>query len=868
MGLGYRLARQSLRQRPGRTFFSVLGVAVGIATVVAIFTLDHNTVLSRSRPSATDWTADLEVRPGDELDDPRGRLSEIDGIAGLSAYFQKDALLRAERAAGEARPERRLVRLVALEADAAAQLGAYHLAAGRDIDAGATESELLLGDALAAELGVEAGERVYLAQPQRMAQRVCIDGQEVVVDEQPPEPIDHAFRVAGVLAREKLGRKAMGQVVVVDFARGAALFADSFVQPSYLVMRDQAVDIERLEESLGRDFTYSTNRSAVVGQQADERAFRNGVRIAGLLALVLGLFVIFHTLSMSLVERVREVAVLHALGASRRQIGRIFFGEALLIAALAAVLGLAGGLLLALVMLRMGITTLGVSGGVDVFEVPWNVVAPLVGVGVSIALLGSVYPLLRARGTDVVTALRGEEVARGNRVARGFHLAAAILLAMILPALYFVIVPVVGESDRALVGVVLAGLGVLGLLVALPLVAPGVVGAACRAIARPFSERWPLAGKLSARSIQQSPSRAAASVTAIALVTAAFVGLKGMTNSLRAETVRWAEESVVNKVWVDGLPNTDFEALRAQLARYPGVLGVEPGDSKVTGGPFDVVGVRTQELARYGPCADDPALLRAMEEGQGMILSRRLAQHQGKKVGDPIHLHTPGSGVQSFPVVAISDAYGYSPHPDERMYGVISDSLVERYYCLDRDTSTRIAVRLADGADSSVVPTAVHELLPNEQELRFEGGDSILAFHLKDITRDFFLFDIIFGLTALLAALGVLNGQLLTAMERSKELGVLRALGMTRRQVAGMVLLESGVVGACGGVLGLALGGLMTPVIVEALQVISGLPLPHKSAGPYLGLCLAGALALALVAGLYPIWRMNRLDAVRAVRTS
>ncbi|MEM7518211.1 MAG: ABC transporter permease, partial [Planctomycetota bacterium] len=123
-------------------------------------------------------------------------------------------------------------------------------------------------------------------------------------------------------------------------------------------------------------------------------------------------------------------------------------------------------------------------------------------------------------------------------------------------------------------------------------------------------------------------------------------------------------------------------------------------------------------------------------------------------------------------------------------------------------------------------------------------------------------------LSALLAGLGVLNGQLLAALERSKEMGVLKALGTRRSQIAGMVAIESVVIGVLGGGLGLVLGGALTPLVISALQALSGLPLPLRLAsGPFfLPACLLGAVLLCLLAGLYPAWRMNRMDAVRAVR--
>ena len=90
---------------------------------------------------------------------------------------------------------------------------------------------------------------------------------------------------------------------------------------------------------------------------------------------------------------------------------------------------------------------------------------------------------------------------------------------------------------------------------------------------------------------------------------------------------------------------------------------------------------------------------------------------------------------------------------------------------------------------------------------------------------------------------------------------------VTRAQLAGAVALESAVLGAFGGALGLVVGSALTPVMVSSLRILSGLDLPVRGAGAHLGLFLAGACALAVASGLYPIWRMNRMDAVRAVRT-
>jgi ABC-type lipoprotein release transport system permease subunit len=257
------------------------------------------------------------------------------------------------------------------------------------------------------------------------------------------------------------------------------------------------------------------------------------------------------------------------------------------------------------------------------------------------------------------------------------------------------------------------------------------------------------------------------------------------------------------------------------------VLGVEPNEAR-TYSPFLILGVEESELASYGPCAADPRLIGELRDRRGIVLTRRLAEHRDYELGEAVHVATPGGRVESFTVVAIYDSYGYFPKPDERLYGVVSNRWMERLFCIDTEVASSIAVRFADGTPQDEAETVVRTALSLAPGggASIETGDYLYDWHSRDIGRDFVLFDVIIALTVALAGMGVLNGQLLSALERAKELGVLKALGTSRAQIAGHVLLESLVVGALGGALGAALGSAVVPVIVASLSVISGLPLP------------------------------------------
>ena len=194
-----------------------------------------------------------------------------------------------------------------------------------------------------------------------------------------------------------------------------------------------------------------------------------------------------------------------------------------------------------------------------------------------------------------------------------------------------------------------------------------------------------------------------------------------------------------------------------------------------------------------------------------MILSERLARQLGAKPGDTVRVPT-SQGVQELSVLLVDDSYGYFPHPDERLYGVVADRHFAEHHCLDTTLVGDAAIVLRPGTDPRPIEAALRAAHP-DRRLSVEWGPDIRDHHVADLARDFALFDLILGLTAILAALGVLNGQLLAALERAKEVGILRALGATRRQLAGTVLIEALVTGALGGLVGTALGAALIPVV-------------------------------------------------------
>ncbi len=859
------MAFSALRTRPGKTLFSVLGIALGVATAVAIVTLDETTVFARTA-AKTDAFArvDLEAIPADPATPPAEALEELRANPSVRAVgamvLGTVDLIVGGRPSGSATA-------IALDpvARRAPAFSAYRVSTGDDLpetDDGDT-ALVLVGEELARQLVLRPGDSIEIVRPSAQARTACVDGQLVErasPRDEAPMAIPIQVSVTGLLDRWHLGKQGGGSVVVIPFALVERVFYGERMAPLFWLAKDPKVSAEDLKASLVPRFAFSKERSALVGEAADERAFRNGVRVSGVLALLLGLFVIFHTLSMTLLERVREIAMLNALGATRTQIGGAFFLEGLLVAASGAAAGVGLGLGLARLALLSGYTTLGRVAAVEEFQVSWGPVLAIAGVGVVIALLGSIFPLVKARAIYPAQVLSQRDLGRATDLFRGLNVFLFTIFAVALPLLYVFVVPVLGEGSRETGRVLLLGGVLFAIFLGALLLAPRLLAALCALLAKPLEGRWPLEGFLSSRSMTEGVARVAISAAVLALVASALITIRGVTGGLRTELVSWGD-TVDSKVFVSAspaIPRDRVEALRA----LPGIAGFESLGLWIDS-PFMIRGLRADDLAGGGPFAD-AELRRAFDETESIVLSTPLARALRAQRGSEIPVAVPSGPPRRLQVIAVSDDLGF--FPTQREYGVVSEAWMTRWFCKTSAEISHVALRIRPGADPDASAGAAAAALADLPPVKIRTGAAVRDAELADVDRDFRLFDWILGLVAALAGIGVLNALLIAAIEKRKEIGVLKALGMTRGQLARTVLLEAATTGFVGGGLGVLLGIAFVLVVMDALARLTGLPLEVTPQPGTAAAAWVGAVGLALGASLLPIARANRFRAADAVR--
>ncbi|MCA8975569.1 MAG: FtsX-like permease family protein [Planctomycetes bacterium] len=844
---------------------TILGIALGVAIVVAIYVMDHNTI--QSRLLARDpqrGRVDLEVVARDAsmpAHTVASQLAREEGVERVAVWREARGIVRAGGKELD-------VAVYGLDPLPAGPFGHYALALGRDLasaDAALATAGILLGEEAARLLGVTAGQTVEVLAPARVQRVECKDGKLVPVMEPRIEPFACTAAVAGVIGGERLGGRNQGLVVVCGLELAGRLQVRG--PEAFHVLRQEGADLDRLSRDLRERFGVQDMRSALIGEGADERAFRNGLKVLGGLALLLGMYVVFQTLSHSLVARVRQLGLLRCLGAGAGAVTRIFLLDALLLGTVGAAAGIGLGLGLARLLQRNEISSLGLGKAWSTFEIPWFPVGWTAALGVLFTLAGAMFPLVRARHVSALDILQARGLAPGKGdgvdLLRGINVWMFGLLAVALPLAYLAMTPLAAEEGAETLVVLLQLVGMLGLFGSVLLLAPGIVALGGRLLLLPFRLVLPMSSWLVGKVVQRSSGRVAAAVCGLSAVLIALIGLKTLTFSLRAEVHQFERQALAGRHFLRSLPVTPEVA--DGLSALPGVLQVDACEGEQRGSGFLLRGLDVDSVGDRGALEGEPELVRqyADQAVRRVIISERLSRHQGLRRGDAVNLIDKNGAVVAYQVLAISDRSGFDS--DERAWAVTSPFWMRKDFCIPEQCVEHITLHLAADADVTAIVAAARQLLPGVPMSK-AGSRDIAAYLLRDVGRDFRLFDYLLVLMLILAGVGLLNGMTIAALGRARELGVLRALGMSRNALAGGFLIEGAVVAALSSLLSLALAVPMGWVLVTGMNKVAALEAPVTMPYRWFWLAPAAALLISLLAALVPAWRAVRQSPSESVR--
>lgn len=866
MSLTSLLVSRNWASSPLRLLLTLSGIALGVAIVVAIYVMDHNTIQSRLvQQDPQRGRVDLEVVPVQRDAEALSVLADLrarDGVQDAGAWREARAVL----SRGDTHLDVSVFGLSPLPPGALAH---YVLRDGRDLevaDEGGTLPGILLGGEAARLLGVEVGARLSLGEPQQFQRVECRDGRLVPVQ----APAGHErysveVLVAGVLEPERLGKRYFGQVAICALDISARLMVRG--ENVYHVLRHEGADLDRLRAELAGSYAVRDARGALIGEGADERAFRNGLKVLGGLALLLGMYVVFQTLSHSLVARVRQLGLLRCLGAGAGAVTRIFLLDALLLGVFGSALGTGLGLLLAALLQQYQVSSLGLGKAWSTFEVPMFPVVWTAVLGVLFTLAGAMFPLIRARQVPALQILQARSLVPGKDdgadLLRGINVWMFALLVLALPLAYLAMTPLAVEEGAETRMVLLQLVGMLGLFGGVLLLAPHSVAVLGRVLLLPVRLLAPMAGWLVGKVVARSAGRVAAAVCGLSAVLLALIGLKSVTASLHAEVGQFAAQALDDRLFLRAGPVVP-EAAR-QLLSVPGVRQLDLFEGEERGGGFLLRGLDVESASgRGGALEGDQELVRryADPRGRTLVASKRLAKARGWQVGDLVPLLDRNGVPVAYQVLFISDASGFDG--DERAFAIASPHWLRQDFCIPDTCVEYVTLHLEPGASAPAITAAARHMLPSVPMSK--RGEEIRDYLRRDVGKDFRLFDLLLLLMLVLAGVGLLNGMTIAALGRVRELGVLRALGTRRSAMFGSFLLEGAIVAALASLLSLLLAVPMAWVLVLGMNHVAKLEAPVTLPYGWFAAVPVAALLTSLGAAVVPALRALRQSPAESVR--
>jgi putative ABC transport system permease protein len=615
----------------------------------------------------------------------------------------------------------------------------------------------------------------------------------------------------------------------------------------------------------------------------------------GFVALFVGSFVIANTLSITIAQRTRELATLRTIGASRRQVLASVLFEALAVGVLASVLGLALG-----VGLAKGLNALFVSFGIDlpkagtVFQTRTVIVS--LAVGILVTLGASLRPAIRATRVPPIAAVREGSVLPVSRLARFGPLVAVSVCGLGVAGL------LLGAFDHGIASgqrLLLIGVGVLLLFVGVAMVAPRIVKpvatgvgpiatwtvAALALVFYPVSLIWwgvrtglgrllrkdgvefpgirpdRIANRLAAGNALRNPARTASTAAALmiglALVTLVAVLAAGLKSSFESAVKKQfnADYALTSQ---NGFTPTDISSMVAlrKLPEVTTVAGVRAGRAKAFGGQFDVTGVDAgiSRVLKLSWKTGSQATLESLG-ASGTVVSDSFAKKHHLAVGSGINVLTPYAKTLHLRVAGIIKVpKGGSPFGPVTVSAAAFDSI----YPNPQNIFALVNVK---GGVTDANTQALKHALTTFPDAKIQTEKQFEASQEKGINILLNLLFVLLGLSIIISLFGIVNTLVLTVFERTRELGMLRAVGMTRRQVKRMIRHESVVTALIGAALGIPLGIVLALLIGKAID-FAAFAVPYTT----LVVFVIAAVIAGIVAAIFPARRASRLNVLAALQ--
>ncbi|WP_316748899.1 ABC transporter permease [Streptomyces herbicida] len=666
--------------------------------------------------------------------------------------------------------------------------------------------------------------------------------------------------ISGIFTTDDGNVAAGGSLALFDTPTAQTLFGKKGTYDEIDVKAAAGTSQSALKAGLDKALPSRLVETTTGKQLADDQAQMISSSMSGLkqsllvfagIALFVGTFIIANTFTMLVAQRTKELALLRAVGASRRQVTRSVLIEAFVVGAVAGVTGLVAG-----IGIGAGLRSLLGSFGASVPDGPLVItpgtVATALAVGIVITMLAAWLPGRRAAKIPPVAAMSSVHAKATTKslVLRNTlgALFSAAGIAVVLAATSM-------DADAAQgpmgIGAVLL---IIGVFILTPLLSRPLIAAAA-----PVLRAFGVSGKLARQNSVRNPRRTAATASALMIGLTLITGMTVMAGSLQTSIDKMAG-SAIRADYVVSMANRGplSPDVATKIAATDGVTASSPlrnGESRIDGATEFLTGVNASAIARLMDLEVDAGTFEV--GGTQVVVDKDKAKEYGWKAGSDFTVHYEDGKAQKLTVAGIYEG-------NDMLNGIILDNKLLTPHLSD-PADMQVWVKTADGA-TGTAKDKLEKALGSNPAIKVQDKQDIS----NDIAKMFTLMlNMVYGLlgmAVIVAVLGVINTLAMSVFERSQEIGMLRAIGLDRKSVKRMVRLESLVISLFGGVLGIGLGvffGWAAGELLGTKMATYELVLPWARIAVFL--LLAGTVGV--LAALWPARRAARLNMLAAIKS-
>lgn len=718
---------------------------------------------------------------------------------------------------------------------------------------------ILLVDSLAERYGLGQGQQITL-QSNGQSSQVTIVG---IL--QPDDSLSRRALESLLITDLATAQEISGRLKTLD--RIDLILPEDLNAPCYPGSPSNLGCLEAIQQYLP-DGTYIQAVDARTGTvEQMTNAFRLNLTALSLLALVVGMFLIYNTTTFSVVQRRTLLGTLRCLGVTRREVFLLILLEAFVVGLFGSVLGICLGVLLGQGAVRLVTQTIN-----DLFfvitvrgiQIPIESIVKGIILGVGTTLITAAPPAWEAASVPPRSALSRSGLESKTQTA--IHVSAIIGMLLIFTGTILLIL--------IRTNLLVSFAATFAIIVGLAMLAPFITRWFMQKITPILGRIWGILGKMAPRDVIKSLSRTSIAVMALMVAISVTIGVSLMVSSFRYTVIAWLEQTLQGDIYLSapGLtattPSGDIqEGIITLVSNLPEVARTDLLRAITVDSPFgaqQIAAINNPTIANerkfINLSLNESQVWDEMQKG-AVLVSEPLINRLGLPLrGGQITLYTD-NGPQQFPIIGVY--YDYASTSGN----ILMALPVYRSYW-DDNSLTGIALRLKPEVDSEQLVRKLQDEIGQNQNLLIRSNKTLREEVLVVFDRTFAITGALQLLATLVAFIGVLSSLLSLELERQREIGILRSIGLTSRQLFRLILLETGLMGFVAGMLAIPTGYILSLILVYIINRRSfGWTLQTNiTAEPFINALILAIIA-ALIAGIYPALRMGRMVTSEALRS-